>query len=351
MLGLALACGCTSGVFACEDDSSCGQGGTCQPEGWCSFPDASCESGQRFGEHSGAGLAGTCVDPVGTTGVPPTEGSGTTPAEGTESDDGSSLDAPLDDTVADVDDDAVTTDPDDGTDEVTDGSDAGSTGAEVVLPAPLVWFSFDDLMDPYHDDSGNGRITWCSDEIGECPIPVASVVGLGVEFDGITQHLHIDHEPWVETTSGMTFATWVWLDSGPGMPPTSSMGIAMKPYGPMLDSSTWVVGLDPATESVGAIVGQDPLAIASGPYPFDEDWHHVALSWDGATVRLYVDAVEVGTAAATETLFDLATINLGAGVAAGVDAAFLHGGLDEVRLYDVGLDQEQIAVLATPLRP
>lgn len=356
VLALALACSCTSGVFACGDDEACGQGGTCQPEGWCSFPDANCESGQRFGEHSGAGLAGTCVDPIGTTGMSSADDSDTMPAGSTSSGPVTTLDGPADDSADDalddtVDDAMTEVDADDGTDASSDGTVDESTGADVLLPDPLAWYSFDDLMDPYKDDSGNGHLTWCADEIGECPIPLASPVGLGRQFDGITQHLHIDHDTWVETTSAMTFASWVWLDAGDGTGFPEFMGIAMKPYGMMLESSTWVIGLDSTNGAIGAIVGQDPLAIAGGPYPFDDQWHHVALSWDGETVRVYVDAEEVGQAAATETLFDGATINLGAGVASGVDAAFLRGALDEIRLYDVGLDAEQIAVLASIPRP
>ena len=38
--------------------------GTCEPNGFCSFPDTDCPSGSRYGEHAGAGLANTCVEPV-----------------------------------------------------------------------------------------------------------------------------------------------------------------------------------------------------------------------------------------------------------------------------------------------
>ncbi len=56
-----VACG---GGFACKGDDDCrsAQGrGTCEATGWCSFPDPSCASGQRYGEHAGGGLARACV--------------------------------------------------------------------------------------------------------------------------------------------------------------------------------------------------------------------------------------------------------------------------------------------------
>ena len=35
--------------------------GTCQSDGYCSFPDPACPSGQRYGEHAGGGKASACV--------------------------------------------------------------------------------------------------------------------------------------------------------------------------------------------------------------------------------------------------------------------------------------------------
>lgn len=60
-LALALA-GCGGAeLFVCTDDASC-SGGTCQPSGFCSFDDPACASGQRYGAHAPAQLAGRCTD-------------------------------------------------------------------------------------------------------------------------------------------------------------------------------------------------------------------------------------------------------------------------------------------------
>lgn len=73
LVGLAAAFACSPGVFACIDSSDCRSGeklGTCEAEGWCSFPDDACPSGARYGDHAGGGLAGECVpsDSASTTG-------------------------------------------------------------------------------------------------------------------------------------------------------------------------------------------------------------------------------------------------------------------------------------------
>jgi hypothetical protein len=56
--------GCRGDAFTCADDASCVEGavhGTCEATGYCSFPDAECSSGRRYGKHAAPGLAGTCV--------------------------------------------------------------------------------------------------------------------------------------------------------------------------------------------------------------------------------------------------------------------------------------------------
>lgn len=57
-------------MFECQSDAQC-EGGHCERDGWCSFPDDACPSGRRYGGLAGDGLAGTCVpvDPTATGGT------------------------------------------------------------------------------------------------------------------------------------------------------------------------------------------------------------------------------------------------------------------------------------------
>ena len=65
LVGGALAACSAPDVFVCEQDSQCRSSdveGVCQvAEGYCSFPDPTCSTGQRLGEHSGEVLPGACV--------------------------------------------------------------------------------------------------------------------------------------------------------------------------------------------------------------------------------------------------------------------------------------------------
>jgi hypothetical protein len=81
-----IACVSTT-AFECASMDDCidaGIAGRCEASGFCSFPDASCPSEQRYGDHAGDGLGGECVPPDdGSTGIADT-GSDTSPTTAAE---------------------------------------------------------------------------------------------------------------------------------------------------------------------------------------------------------------------------------------------------------------------------
>ncbi len=66
VLVVAAACGGpTITGTTCDDDKDCNlfnAQGRCEPTGYCSFPDETCASGQRYSPGAGEDLASTCVD-------------------------------------------------------------------------------------------------------------------------------------------------------------------------------------------------------------------------------------------------------------------------------------------------
>jgi hypothetical protein len=64
ILAIALAACRYEGEFPCTQNAQCRAGSaelTCEQAGWCSVTDDECESGRRFDDTAGDGLAGTCV--------------------------------------------------------------------------------------------------------------------------------------------------------------------------------------------------------------------------------------------------------------------------------------------------
>ncbi len=65
LFALSFAIGCLDeGAYQCETSAECTNGGvqgTCEANGYCSFPDEDCESGRRFGGSAAGDVAGECV--------------------------------------------------------------------------------------------------------------------------------------------------------------------------------------------------------------------------------------------------------------------------------------------------
>ena len=77
-------------------------------------------------------------------------------------------------------------------------------------------------------------------------------------------------------------------------------------------------------------------------------WTHLALTYDGANVRFYVDGVLTGTTPATGTIASSATaLTIGSDPFYG---QYYAGLIDEIRIYNTALTQAQIQIdMATPI--
>ena len=93
------------------------------------------------------------------------------------------------------------------------------------------------------------------------------------------------------------------------------------------------------------IVGVTPIAIAPA-VPTNADWHHAAVTYDGTTLRLYLDGVlERSLVVGQPPRFD-SIQHAGLGTAftsAGVAAGFFGGALDEARIWNYARSGADIA--------
>ncbi|WP_338356567.1 GEVED domain-containing protein [Yeosuana marina] len=79
----------------------------------------------------------------------------------------------------------------------------------------------------------------------------------------------------------------------------------------------------------------------------DNQWHHIAATFDGTTVRLYVDGIEVNSAPAASPPTNTAnSFIIGADTAnyatTPLNYNFFNGAIQEVRVWDVALSESQI---------
>ena len=330
-----IACG--TALFACAGDGDCqdgGQGGVCQAEGVCSFPADDCPSGQKFGSHSGA-LSNECV-PVddGSTG-----GVGTSSSTASADDD-PTLDVSGVDTLPDT---SSTLGPLDATGDASTTNDEGTTGSEVD-PTLLLWFTFEhDTADALVNDGVLGGTAPCSPD--SCPMPLAEgAIGSAAAFDG-------DNDcgiyPFVDDLNAPAFTLALWLRRDVHVPGYD--GAFTKPVGAGA-FNTWRVYTEVAEdgpEVFGVHVGlQDDMGVEISDVLELGVWTHMAATWTGTELEMFVNGQSIGVM--PSLLFEVDEHDVYVGCDDDVPIGithFLHGSLDDVRMYSRVLDPAEIAEL------
>jgi hypothetical protein len=184
---------------------------------------------------------------------------------------------------------------------------------------------------------------------GRAPLvagPSFGRVGGGYAFDG-TNHLEFAHAPALEPAE-LTLALWVYVTDEPPV-------TAAYPWLVCKSGNEWVDGhyglaLIGSVPRVFLNIGggrENAHAVsASSPLPC-EQWHHLATTYDGQTLRLYVDGREAGSREIGRPR------SLGGGPLAlgrrqdnSGDGYHFRGVLDEVRVYGRALSAAEVAAQA-----
>ena len=167
--------------------------------------------------------------------------------------------------------------------------------------------------------------------------------GSALVFNGTSAQVTIPNSASLQLTTGMTLEAWVY----PTTTPTGWRSVITKNidrYYLMASSSqgnrpavggTWTAGNE-------NIYGSAGLAVNT--------WTHLAATFDGATVRLYVNGVQVASQAQTTSLASTSgTLQIGGSSYPG---EYFAGRIDEVRIYNRALSAAELSTdMNTPLAP
>jgi hypothetical protein len=203
----------------------------------------------------------------------------------------------------------------------------------------VAWYPLDDGAGTIvRDASGHGHDASCT----TCPtLGTGRVGGIARHFDGSSQFYEAPWSAELAFTSGYTASLWFSTERIPG----NFDAMVSQPFGTTTDDS-YVIDIS-ATAVVEFYSQPSDSLYATSPIALGT-WTHAAITWDGASKRIYTNGQMEGEVAGTAPTYDGHPFVIGADISDGSPAYFFRGTLADVKLFDRALMPSEILELAAP---
>ncbi|MEJ0038427.1 MAG: DUF4082 domain-containing protein [Gammaproteobacteria bacterium] len=154
--------------------------------------------------------------------------------------------------------------------------------------------------------------------------------GNALVFNGTTSRLFVNNSASINLTTGMTLMAWVY--------PTSSTQTNNRTIMRRESNGYWLYGgrtSNTLRPGGGAVIGSATKSVATTSALPVNTWSHVAMTYDGSNVVLYVNGTAVNTVAATGNIVSgTSALWIGGNAVLG---EYFQGRIDEVRVYNRAL--------------
>ncbi|MFT3932109.1 MAG: T9SS type A sorting domain-containing protein [Chitinophagaceae bacterium] len=157
-----------------------------------------------------------------------------------------------------------------------------------------------------------------------------------LSFDGVDDVVTIPYNSSLDISTAITLEAWVYATKTTGIQNVISKSNATTNTGyifPRTDDG-W------ANVNMYLFIG-GAWKIVSAAYPSMNAWHHLAATYDGATMKLYIDGILKNSVAQTG-LIATNTNALSLGNQIGFSSEYFGGAADEMRIWNVARTQAQI---------
>ena len=233
--------------------------------------------------------------------------------------------------------------PDSFTYKANDGTvDSNTVTVSLTVTAPggsqRGWWKFDGNATDSSGSANNATL------VGS-PAFVAGQLGSALQLNGTSQYASVADAASLDLTTGLTLAAWI----RPGVAVNTTQDVMKKAS----TTGTLVNGYELALSSAGKVfvrfnqaTSADTFRVNStSSYPLSSSaWMHVAATYDGTTIRIYINGLLEGSVAGPAAI---ATNSLPLSLGAQSDASrFYTGLLDDARVYATALSATEIAALA-----
>ena len=159
--------------------------------------------------------------------------------------------------------------------------------------------------------------------------------GNALSFNGTSNRVDINDASSLDLTTGMTLEAWVY--------PTSSTGwrtIIMKERSGGLTYAIYANNNASRPEVDIRIGGIDRSVTGTAALPLNA-WTHLAATYNGTTLRLYVNGTQVGSLSISGSI-TVSASPLRIGGSTTLSGRYFAGRIDEVRIYNRALSQAEI---------
>ncbi len=213
-----------------------------------------------------------------------------------------------------------------------------ATFTEATGPVPVAAYGFEETTGTIAvDASGSGRN-------GTLMGPVRTTngrFGRALTFDGINDSVQVSHNLTLTGRNAFTVEAWVR--------PTSTTGTRAVVVKERAANAAYGLYQRGTTNRPSAFARTATLNQVSGPAAVAPNvWTHLAATWDGTTLRTYVNGVERASTAATGLIgLGVGPLRIGGSRFA---TEWFKGDIDEVRVYRQAISAAHIATdLNTPV--
>ncbi|HET6148607.1 MAG TPA: DUF4038 domain-containing protein, partial [Polyangia bacterium] len=216
-----------------------------------------------------------------------------------------------------------------------------SEAQALTSPGVVAAFGFDEGIGTTARDSGPGALT--ASLAGQSW--VAGRYGAALAFSG--DLVAVPPAAALDLASGMTLEAWIYPTSP--LPDDWEAVVVKEPSsGSGLRYGLWASSGAGTPEAIFFGSGLE-RNLQAGSRPPANTWTHLAATYDRASLRLYVNGVQVGSKAYTQSITTgTGALNIGGDVGEGGE--FFQGRIDEVRIYGRALSAAEIqSDMATPI--
>ena len=216
-----------------------------------------------------------------------------------------------------------------------------ASGINSSLPGPnnldqglVGWWTFDgpDMIQNVKDKSGNGNHGAMSGFTSTSSAVVAGKVGQALKFDGGDDYVDAGNIDALES-GDMSFSVWIKRDALTGL---------------VWIMQQWDPSVGPAfyTSNSGALefqIGSDDLLVNN--VITAREWAHFVVTVQGTTYTMYKNSIQIGQATGKTRVESSPTGRFTIGGPNEGSVGYFNGSLDDVRIYNRALSQQEITEL------